>query len=331
MFFGWFKKKQKTCLGIDLGATGIKIVELTKSDKDRLFLSNYVIAQTKMGSSTDVGKTDVDDMASLMQKVFLQAGIKTRQAVISLSVGETFSTIISVPNLSEDELVKAIPFEAKKYVPIPMEEVVLDWSVVGEYVDAKGSSADSLMPPAPAGAGEEKKQESFTGIKMLQILIVAVPQDIIRRISQIAKKTGLKVLAVEQEAFSIVRSLVGNDGGGYLVADIGQTNIDLIVMDKNSIRQTYTFDKIAPQEIANEVGKLMTAYQGRYNRKIGKIILTGGASSQSLAETLNVRFGVPCGVGDPFVRLAYDEKLGKSLKEIAPFMAVAVGGAMREI
>jgi type IV pilus assembly protein PilM len=333
-FFNWFKAKQKSCLGIDLGSSGIKVAELVRKEKGRLFLTNYVIAQTRLESNFSIAKLEADQIASVLQDIFNRAGIKTKQAVISLSVGETFSTIIAVPSMKEDELVKAIPFQAKKYVPIPIEEVVLDWSVVGEYVQPVGAQTDSAASPA---AGEENRKPEISdapagGVKMLQVLIVAVPQEVIRKIAQIAKRTNLKVLAVEQEAFSIIRSIIGKDEGSYLVIDLGQENVDLIVMDRSAIRLTCTFEKNKSLDLVAESAKVINSYQARYNRKIGRVILIGGWVTQfNWAETFGAKLGIPVGLGDPFARIAYDPKLGRALKEISPFMAVAVGGAMREI
>lgn len=338
MIFDWFKKKQKTCLGIDLGASGIKVVELTRKEKDRISLANYVIAQTKLESNFSIAKLGPDDVAALLQNILDRAGIKTRQAVVSLSVGETFSTIINMPAMSEEELTKAIPYHARKYVPIPIEEVVLDWSVVGEYIQTDSALAEtnSVAPPAPEEGGQPKQETSeappAAGAKMLQVLIVAVPQEVIRKIAQIAKKTELKVLAVEQEAFSIIRSLVGRDESGYLIIDLGQENVDLIIMDKASIRLSYTFEKNKSLDLISEASKIINSYQTRYNRKIGRIILIGGWVTQfNWAETFGGKFNIPVGLGDPFARIAHDPKLDTALKEIGPFMAVAVGGAMREI
>jgi type IV pilus assembly protein PilM len=351
MFFGLFNKKEKSCLGIDFGASGIKIVELSRKNKNRIKLTNYAIGQTRIESNISVSKLSADQIAALLKKLFERANIRTKQAVFSLSVGETFSTIINLPQMSEEELVKAIPFQARKYVPIPIEEVVLDWSVVGEFVEQKQSAnPDSLAksqgqetgePPAQAqdlllSEQTEKAagQKELTGntIKTIQVLIVAVPQEVIRKIAQIAKKCELKVLAIEQEAFSMIRALVGNDESTYLLVDLGQDSVDLIIMDKNSIRLTYTFETDKSFDLLAEAIRIINLYQARYQRKVGKVILTGGGVTQSnwigaFADKLKI----PVGIGDPFARVAHDKKLDVALKEMGPFMAVAVGGAMREI
>ena len=305
MFFGLFSKKEKSCLGIDFGASGIKIVELSREGKNRIALTNYAIGQTRMQSNIRVSKLSADQISALLIKLFEKADIRTRQAVFSLSVGETFSTIINLPQMSEEELVKAIPFQARKYVPIPIEEVVLDWSVVGEFVEQKqAASPDSLVksqapekpeepkPDEPKQADDllnEAQTQEIAGKKDLlakepktiQVLIVAVPQEIIRKLAQIAKKCELKVLAIEQEAFSMIRSLVGNDESTYLLVDLGQDSVDIIIMDKNSIRLTYTFETNKSFDLLAEVSRIINLYQTRHQRKVGKVILTGGGGAQA--------------------------------------------------
>lgn len=330
MIFDWFKKKQKSCLGIDFGASGIKIIELSRHGKDRVYLSNYCLVQTKQDSKVNVSKMGSEELAALLKHIFEKANIKTKEAVISLSVGETFSTIINLPAMSEEELTKAIPFQAKKYVPIPIEEVVLDWSVVGEFMETKQNSPEAIISEPEAGADE--KVIPPQSIKMLQVLIVAVPQEVIRKIAQVAKKIELKVLAVEQEAFSIVRALIGNDQGAYLIADLGQQNVDMIIVDKGAIRLTYTFESDKPFDLASEAVKIVNLFQSRYQRKITKMILAGGGTTQGpWAEAFSKKLGIDVSLGDPFARVAREQKIEWAVKQIAPFMSVAVGGAMREL
>lgn len=328
--FNWLGGGQKACLGIDFGTAGLKVVELLR-EKERIHLSNYALAQTKIDSGFSIAKLDPNQMASLLEAVFKQAGIKSRKAVISLSVGNTFSTIIDLPFMDESELARAIPFEARKYVPVPMEEVVLDWSLVGEFAEqkAEGNSVDSL--PSNQESKSQAQPASFSK-KTMQVLIVAVPQELIKKIAQIAKKINLKVLAVEQEAFSIIRSLVGNDQAGYLIADLGQENTDLIIVDQGAIRLTHTLSKIAPPLLAQEMSRVINSYQARYKRKIAKIILTGGRSGEAKwREAISSELKMEVGLGNPFVRLAYDQRLEAAINQLGPFMSVAVGGAMREI
>jgi len=331
MLFGLFGKKQKRCLGIDFGASGIKIVELGRDEKNRLILNNYIMAQTKINSSFNITKLNEDATAKILKDLLARAGISTSRAVISLSVSETFSTIIDLPNMSESDLAKAIPYQAQKYVPVPIDEVVLDWSVVGEFL-TDGRNISQSSQPAASPDNKDPNAASFSAPKKIQVLIVAVPKELIKKIALIAKKINFDILAVEQESFSIVRALVGNDQESFLIIDLGQENIDFILVDKNSIRFTYTFPVEKKPDLVLEAVKLIDLCQTRYGKKVAKIILTGGgAVRENLDGALSDKLKIPTGIGNPFARLTCDQKLTPVLKEVAPFMAVAIGAAMREI
>lgn len=342
--FGLFKKKQKNCLGIDLGTSGVKIVELSRA-KNGIFLENYALAQTSFGSAFNVAKLAPEQIAALLRHIFYQAGIKTKQAVISLPVGETFSTIISLPTMPEEELAQAIPYEARKYVPVPIEEVVLDWSIVGQIAGApQNEGKNDLTDSSPALTNIKENKDSQAkqnppgakifnpSLKTIQVLIVAVPQEVIKKIAQIAKIINLQVLAVEQEAFSIARALVNSDRATYLICDLGKVSIDLIVFDEGTIKLTHTFDKTKPENLDLEISKIISLFEIRYLKKIEKLIFTGGGITQrEWLEALSQKLKVALAVGDPFRKISYNQKLEPMLEQIKPFMAVAVGAAMREL
>jgi len=328
---GFFTKKQNSCLGIDFGSSGIKVVELTR-EGERVYLSNYALAQAGDHSIINLAKFDADQLSLLLQNVLSQANIKSRQAVISLPVDETFSTLINMPLMPEEEMAQAIPYEARKYVPVPIEEVALDWSLVKDF-----SGAGKNNPPKPDQSLTEaitvdSSEKGDIGSKTVQVLIVAVPQELIKKIAKIAQAVNLNVLALEQEAFSMVRSLIGNDLAAYLLIDLGEDNIDLIIIDEGAIRLIHTIEKIKPPELAVEITKVVADYQNRFNRQVIKAILTGGAAIEPVYQAaITQGLTIEAGIGDPFARVAYDQKLASVFKEIGPFMAVAVGAAMREI
>ena len=373
--FGLFNKKQTRCLGIDFGASGIKIAELTKADKSRLVLSNYIIGQAEAGSRFSLAKLDADAIAKILKDLLQKAGIKASGAVVSLSVGETFSTVIDLPFMPEADLAKAIPYEALKYVPGPIGEVALAWSVVGRPAAEVASSIadialssdksvprgqgamsvrDSNSTPGNFGSGAGSKGQSpqgtgsstsgKAGSGTLQVLIVAVPKELVGKIAQVAKKTDLKILAIEQEAFSAVRSLIGRDEAVFLIIDLGQENADFILVDKNSIRLIFTFELAKKPDLIAEAQRIINLCQTRYSKKPAKIILTGGRVSRLSQPSpdnkenqpdwpalFKEKLSIVSGLGDPFARLTYDQKLAPVLKEISPFMAVAIGAAMREL
>lgn len=309
-------------MGIDMGSFSIKIVELERKD-ERLHLANYALAQTKDEAVFKVGELKDFEVAEILKALLKQAEIKSRQASISLPVDKTFSTLIELPSMPEKELAAAIPYEAQKYVPVPLQEVVLDWSIV-EVNPLPGAAA---APNQNLTEGPEVAQKP-SGI---QVLLVAVPKDIINKITRIAKMAGLELVALEQEAFSLVRSLVGNDKSIYLIVDLGRKGVDLIVVDQGFIRLSHNLESVSKEIILMEIDRVVSIYQMRYNKKVAACLLAGGrASEKELFDFLSAKLRIPLKLGDPFARLAHDALLEPALKELGPQMAIAVGLAMRD-
>jgi type IV pilus assembly protein PilM len=340
-FSGLFQKKQKSCLGIDLGASGIKIAELSRGEQG-VILSNYVLAQTREGSKINLSKVSVDEAALIIRHMIERAGIKTKRAVISLPVGETFSTVIDLPAMNPKELAQTIPFEARKYVPVPIEEVVLDWSVTGETIQPQSAVGQANQPAEKPVEKENKEnatpapvanlKEMTPGKKTIHILIVAVPQEVINRIAQIAKMAGLEVLALEQEAFGMARSLAGKNNEISMLVDMGTESIDAIVLENGMIRLTHTFREVNPEDMVYDIPKVLGIFEAKSAKKIKRIIFTGGRTAKpQWLKDFSAKLGREIILGNPFSGLKYDQRLEIPLKEIAPYMAVAVGGAMREI
>ncbi|MBU2264785.1 pilus assembly protein PilM, partial [Patescibacteria group bacterium] len=136
-----FGEKSNTYLGIDLGSSSIKIVELGRKD-GRAFLVNYALAQTKSEAVFSVIDLKNEEIIKIIETLVDEAKISGRHANVSLPVEKTFSTVISLPAMPEKELAAAVSFEAQKYVPLPLDEVALDWTVISNTADQNTGTAD---------------------------------------------------------------------------------------------------------------------------------------------------------------------------------------------
>src|SRR5262245_42881226 len=135
-----FKFDSKSKLGIDIGTASIKIVEL-EDDGGRLKLKNYGLFGLKsevglvnLGARNVLGTRATQlcdaDIICGIKGTSRRSNMKSRDVVASIQSFSTFSTVITLPYLSEEEIAKAIPFEAKKYIPLPLSEVNIDWSII---------------------------------------------------------------------------------------------------------------------------------------------------------------------------------------------------------
>lgn len=317
-------------MGIDLGSSSIKIIELGKQD-ERVFLINYAIAQTKNDAIFSINELKDEEIARIITDLIKRSKVSVRRASISLSVDKTFSTVITLPAMPEKELGAAVPYEAQKYVPLPLADVVLDWSILSvgnnklSDVAAKGAT-DSI---SPAGGSNSTAGESSSTV---QILLLAVPKEIITRLTKIASLAKLELIALEQEAFSLTRSLIGNDKSAYALIDLGRKSTDLILVDQGAIKMSHNLDSTSKEIILMEMDRIVNTFQMRYNKKVGQCLLAGGRTNEKeLVEFLSTKLKIPVKVGDPFARVSHSQEVGGFLKELGPQFSVAVGLAMREV
>lgn len=292
-------------IGIDIGTGQIKIVELAKNKKG-FDLKNYAI-WTISSDGDDVIQTSSlnmleEDIAGRIKDLVREAKIKTKKTVMSLSSFSAFSTVIEMPEMPQNELSQAIEFEAKHYIPIPLSEVHLDWAVVGER---KIEKIDNI-----------KKNSQF---RKQEVLLVALPNDLLKKYEDIAQRTEVKLSALELETFALVRSLLGNSPEPTLVIDLGKRSTSLNIMERgivflsknldtggNEISRSISralnvsFERAEAVKktlglnadsniknvinttldiIVNEVERLLEIYTNKHKKKIEGVILTGGVAN----------------------------------------------------
>ncbi len=347
--FDWlWPKKTGSKIGIDLGSSAIKMVELEKKD-ERLFLSNYALFQTPSDNPFRISDLKDEEIVGLLKRMIQEAQIKSRRASISLPVEKTFSIAIELPMMAEKELAAAIPFEARKYIPVPLDEIVLDWSILDNKQNKDFSKVPKALTPLPKAVDqkvsaavenlsekinkEKEKIKEAAGPpqeKKMQVLVVAVPKEVINRLTKIAKAAELELESLEQESFSLVRAILGNEKNTYVLADLGRRSTDLIIADEGMVRSSHNLETINKEIVLMEIDRLINNFQVKYNKKISQCLLVGGRSGErDFVEFLKNKLKLPVRVADPLARVGYDPALKKILPEITPSLAVAVGLAMQ--
>jgi len=178
-----------TYLGVDIGTTSLKVAEIKKSGQGKPELLNYgylesldYLERANAAFQTSTLRVEEESLAKFLRALMKQSGIAPAPVVGSISAFSVFSTLIEVPALPDEDIKKSMPLQAKQYVPMPINEVALDWMKVGERVAEDGS-------------------------RMTQILLISIPVDIIARYDRIFKAAKLELSALEVESVSMARSL----------------------------------------------------------------------------------------------------------------------------
>ncbi len=338
-------------LGIDIGDSSLKMVELRKKNK-QIYLSNYAFSE----NISEVNFTKVEDfvyLASAINKVKNDAGIKSKKATVSLPTFSVFSSIININNFDKKNLAKTVSEEAKKVIPLPLEEMTIDWRVIP---DANGK--------VPTKGN-------------LRVFLTGSPKKLVRRYVDIFKAAKLSLVSLETETFSLVRALVGNDKSTVMIVEIGANSTDLSIVKESipvlnrslavcsstitkalsekmglnfaqaeqfkidlaaSLRDDEKHETLPPlvaetiEPILTEIKYMLDFFYSQNGQGVEKIVLSGGgALLLGLTDYLSEKLNVKVIVGDPWARIRYPEELKPVLAEVGPRLAVAIGLAMREI
>ncbi len=347
----FFAAKPNHVVGIDIGTFSTKVIQL-RYEKERGVLETYgeLLNETYFKSQNpEAGFQHRSDqeVASLLKDLLREANVTSKDAVLAVPASASFVTTVPFPPVTEKELKEAVPYEARRFVPIPIAEVTLDWEVLG-----MNEARDKL-----------------------EVLLIAVPKEIIEKFKRVAALSGLNLHALEVETFGMVRSLGGGDLGPAGFINFGHRTTTLAVTDRGKVRVSHNFgrgsqeitkilekglginheraeaikrevglsEKIEEKEIVSvvapfvetllaEVERFLSIYNRKAPRSVQKINLTGGGSNlKGLVEHAVARFGVEVNRGNPFARTVAPAFMQPILRELGPSFSVAVGLALHQL
>ncbi|MBI3631007.1 MAG: pilus assembly protein PilM, partial [Candidatus Sungbacteria bacterium] len=294
--FKFLKSKPSGVVGINIGSMSTKVVQL-RYESERAILETYgelsnegYLKNPDAAAQASALRYLDSDIAVLLKDVLRESKVTVRNAVLSIPVSAAFVTLIPFPRTMERDIAAAIPYEARKYVPIPIVEVVFEWMAVD-----------------PAESGDE-----------IRVLLVAVHRQVIEKYLRVAQLVGINLVALEVESFSMARSLIGTDNTPTAIVNLGHQSTALTLVDRGTVRLVHTVghgsqdltralerglsvdreraevakkdiglsERIEEREIASvltplvetllaEIERFLSLYNRKAQRKIQKVILTG--------------------------------------------------------
>lgn len=344
---GFFSSSIQSYLGVDINASSVKMVEL-KQHGNKVALSTYGFSERLNEEAIkETQPLDIARLSELIRHISEKAHITSSAALASLPTFSVFSSIINInSSVSKKDFDTAVNWEAKKVIPLPLQDIVLDWQKID------GTPGDGT-----------------------KILLTGAPKNLIQNYIGVFKAAHLNLLSLETEIFALIRSLLGNDRSPVMIVQLGSTTTNIFVVDKSvpvinrsiavgginltqniatslnlSLAQAeqFKYDLMSTTEegkpaslpgivvdslslVTNEIKYILEVFGNKENRRVEKIILTGGgALLPGLTDFLAERFNINTIVGDPWFRIAYPFELKPILEKIGPRLAVAIGLAMRE-
>ncbi len=358
MAFIHFNLAKKSCLGIDIGSSAIKIVELSRAG-ERIKLEAYGEIKAEAIFEKPFRTFEKNtlsfqnlDVARAIEGMIDEAKMSTRRAVFSIPDFSTFYTTISLPSMSFQELDQAIRFRVRQQIPVPLNEVTLDWSII-------------------EGRADDNPGEN------IKVLLVAVPNEIISQYQDISRLAKLDLFALEAEVFGFLRAVNPPKDKTIALVDIGAQSVTCTIIDKGVLKQSRSFEPAANEitevlsksmqvdfkeaerlrqkyglaetedpisrtvkevlspivdVIISEVQKtIQNFYEGAL--KAPALIVLGGGMvlMPGLKEYFMAKTNIATEVVNPFfsANIFYPPILENILRQLAPSYAIAIGAAMR--
>lgn len=230
---GLFGGKKRSYIGIDLGSGGIKLVEL-KNDKGRTKLFTYAFTE-RMPGAEPLNLVDApEEAAGLLKKMLAKSRVSTNKAIGGLPVASVFSSVVTVPRASEKEVQEAARWQAKKLIPVPLDEMQLDFKVINDGAK-KLDKAQPKKAAAEAKNGEKKGngngEVKADDKKTVQVLITGASNTMVQKYVNVFQRAGLQLVSLETETLALVRSLIGKDRSTTMLVDIGAARTNIIIVE----------------------------------------------------------------------------------------------------
>jgi type IV pilus assembly protein PilM len=170
-------------VGLDIGTDHVRAAQL-KSSGGGLALSSYGVVGMPMGAVVEGEIVDTTAVSSAIRELWRTSNVRSKDVSIGVSNQKVVVRLIDLPYMERDELDGAIQYQAQDYIPIPVEEAILDFHILGDY-----------MTPADE--------------HMMEVLLVAAQKDMIGAAVAAVEGAGLKLAQVDLTSFAISRSILG--------------------------------------------------------------------------------------------------------------------------
>ncbi len=353
-------------LGIDIGASAIKVIQI-KKENGRAVLETYgslsvgPYAEGQVGQVVPVAE---EQLALALADLLKESNTTTKNCALSIPASSSLVFLMELPpNVAEKDLTSIIQTEARKYIPVPITEVSLDWWVIPK------STIEDYTDDSPKPTADQIKDEKT------KVLVAAIHNDTLGKYQTLVTDSKLQTDFFEIEMFSNMRAVIGQDLSNIMIVDIGASKTKVSIVDRGVIQDFHIVNK-GSQDITMslasalqvpfadaeemkksfgltenpkqpkaaeiikstleyiffEINNVVLNYEKRYNRSVGKVILTGGGVMlKGFMEIAEVKFGTEVSLGNPFSKIQSPAFLENVLAESGPEFGVAAGLALRKL
>ncbi len=349
-----FWNRSKGVVGLDIGSSSIKLVELKPRKNGEYVLQRVGIEPLSQEAIVDGSIMDSSLVVDAISKLTSETGARSSHYATSVSGHSVIIKKIQIPPMSQEELAESIQWEAEQYIPFDINDVRLDYLVLSD-----GEFGQDSMEVLLVAVKRDKVNDYVSVITQSGKTAAIVDLDafavqnayelnydiptskVVALVNMGATVTTINVLARGQTVFWRDLSIGGNDFTEALQREYGLSfeKAELVkrgeqVEGCSPAEARPVLDAVS-NDVAAEVQKTFDFFAATAAEDtVSQLVLSGGcALTPNLQNTLEEQFGVPTEFMDPLRRIEYSESNfdGQWLRSVAPTLSVAVGLAMRRL
>lgn len=352
----FLKRKAPSLIGLDISATAVKLLELSKNG-DRYRVESYAVVPLPPHAVVEKSIADVESVGAAINRAVKRSSTRTKSAAVAVAGSAVITKIITMPgNLSDDEMESQIELEADQYIPYPLDEVNMDFQVLGPS-EKNDDQDDGAVDVLLAASRSENVDVRVAACELGGLT---------------AKIVDVEAYAMET-AFTLLAPQLPDGGEGLTVAvlDVGATMTTLNVIHDFKIiytREQVFGGKQLTEEIQrryglsyeeaglakkqgglpdNYVPEVLQPFKDAMTQQVSRslqfffsssqynsvdhVILAGGcASIIGIDELIEDKLGVPTSVANPFANMSLSSRIkAQQLGSDASALMIACGLALR--
>lgn len=348
-----FGKKKTSLLGIDISSSAVKVLELGKRG-DRYTVEAYAVLALPEEAVVEGRIADAAEVSRVVKRAVKQSGAKTKDAAVAVSGAAVITKTIQLPKgLSDREMEDQVSSEAEQYIPYPLDEVMLDFEVIGQS-EADPDAVDIVLAASRSENVEvrvELLEDAGLNVKLVDVQAYTM-ENVFPLVSQHLPNygQGLTVALVDVGA-TVTTVSVLHDGkmvytreqsfGGRLLTEDIERYYGLSYQEAGRAKRENNLPEDYAQKVLEPFKRTMTQHitrslqfffsVTRQHQAIDHIILAGGcASIPGIGAMLEQDTGTSTSVANPFSDMLLGGKVKvEELTNDAPAMITACGLAMR--
>jgi type IV pilus assembly protein PilM len=347
-------KDGESVFGIDIGTSTIKVVQL-KQVRGTAVLETYGEIALGPYANAEVGQSVAptgEKIVEALKDVIEAAKMTAKSGGFSIPLSGSLISVITLPTKDRSDLATMVPIEARKYIPVPIGEVSLDWFAIPE------EEAQFLGPQ-----GAEKRNPNAT-----DVLLVAIHNQVLQKFQSITEGAALTPRFFEVEPFSMGRASYEHTTAPAMIIDLGASSTRVYIIEFGIIDISHTVGRggqdltlslskslgatfqeaeaikrdkgvtgseagtAAIEFIFSEARRIFLTYQRQQGKVISQVVLVGGGASLKGITAIAARyFDARIIIGSPFDKVATPAFIGDVLKGAGPSFASALGLALRAL